>query len=131
VRLKVVGETLKDLFSQASLGMAEILKKGYCSSENFSLGNKENLIKKEISITAPRTVVLLVDFLSEILTFCYEEKTVFCKVDFEKVSEDEVRARILGGRVGGFDEDIKAVTYHEMEITETDKGFETTILFDI
>jgi len=41
-------------------------------------------------------------------------------------------ARLFGAHVRKFDEDIKAVTYHEANITHSPTGeFETMIVFDI
>jgi SHS2 domain-containing protein len=44
----------------------------------------------------------------------------------------EVIATIKGNRVSYFDEDIKAVTYHEAAVKQNNEGqLETVIIFDI
>ena len=128
IRLKARGDTLKDLFAQAMLGMAYILKKEAC--QNFRPA-APLVVERKISIKAPNETVLLIDFLSEILTASYEEKAVFCQARFEEISGKEVRAEIFGIKVDGFDEDIKAVTYHQAEVVRTKDGFEAVVLFDI
>jgi SHS2 domain-containing protein len=36
-----------------------------------------------------------------------------------------------GAPIASLDKAIKAVTYHNLRINETSKGFETTIVFDV
>lgn len=125
VRLRAVGETLEDLFEQAVLGMAQILK------HNANLAKIDANIAKKIILSAPNSTILLIDFLSGVLTASYEEKAVFLKVKFSKILETELEAEIFGPRADGFDEDIKAVTYHEAKIIKTKDGLEATVIFDI
>lgn len=125
VRLKVTGETLKDLFEQAVLGMTQILSK---TKSELKVKNA----KCKIKVDADNPTVLLIDFLSEVLAASYEEKAVFNKAEFEKITENEIIAEVFGTKVDGFDEDIKAVTYHEAKIIKNPGGnFETIIVFDI
>jgi len=127
--LKARGDSLPELFSAAFSGMAEILKNGACALLGPDCENCD--IEREIVLSAPGPEILLVDFLSEVLTASYEEEAVFCSVKFSKLNETEIVAKIFGKRFGGFDEDIKAVTYHQVQISETKNGLEAVILFDI
>ncbi|MEW5907737.1 MAG: archease [Patescibacteria group bacterium] len=126
IRLKVSGKNLQDLFEQAVLGMAQILKQDI-SKSYF----KYQISKIKIKVKADNETILLIDFLSEVLTASYEEKTVFYKVNFLKITENELDAEIFGGKIDSFDEDIKAVTYHEAKIKKINSGYETIIVFDI
>ncbi len=129
VRLRASGGDLPELFSAALSGIAEILKNGACAGSG-ALGGVFG-VRRKISLDAPSPEILLVDFLSDVLTASYEERAVFCAVEFEKISGGEVRAEIFGKKVEGFDEDIKAVTYHGAKIAETESGFEITLTLDI
>lgn len=72
------------------------------------------------------------DFLSEVLYQSQINHAVFPEVKFLKFSDIELEAEIFGSEVDIFDEDIKAVTYHELEIKKSPSGgFETIIVFDI
>jgi SHS2 domain-containing protein len=43
-----------------------------------------------------------------------------------------LEATVYGRKVSGFKEDVKAVTYHEADITENEEGcLETVVVFDI
>ncbi len=51
---------------------------------------------------------------------------------FKKFSDNELEAEIFGQKVERFGEDIKAVTYHDLEIHQNTEGeWEATVLFDI
>ncbi|NIP33213.1 archease, partial [Candidatus Saccharibacteria bacterium] len=52
-------------------------------------------------------------------------------VEFDVFEEGHIVAELIGYPIKGFREEIKAVTYHDFEITETDQGFEASIIFDI
>lgn len=128
VRLRVRGETIEDLFEQAVLGMARIL------SETKSELKVKN-VKCKIKVDADNPTVLLIDFLSEVLTASYEEKAIFptCHVNVAgQRGRLTLEAEIFGVKVDGFDEDIKGVTYHEAKIVKNLEGdLEVIITFDI
>ena len=125
-RLKVEGDTLRKLFSAALGGMAEVIKPGLCRTRGV-----EDFVQ-EITISSTNQTTLLIDFLSEILTRSHEEKVVFCSAEFLEFDVASLKAKIFGAKTEGFDEDIKAVTYHEAQIMKNKKGnYETTIVFDI
>ncbi|MFH1644337.1 MAG: archease [bacterium] len=124
VRLKVEASTLQELFEVSLFGMAEITKKDICQKECFE--------QKEINLTSIDATALLVDFLSEVLGITHSEKIVFCKINIEELTDAKINCTVFGTKVDHFDEDIKAVTFHEAEIKKTSKGnFETIIVFDI
>lgn len=121
VRMKVAAGTLQELFSEAVSGMAEFLG---------GKGHGEQ-VWKEVSVEASSLTDLLVDALSEALAQSHIEKAVFPKVTFSEFSPTRVSAKLEGRRVKSFDEDIKAVTYHEAEILKSSTGYEVTVVFDI
>jgi len=73
-----------------------------------------------------------VDFLSEVLYLIQTQREVYSDVKFKKFSDTEIEAELIGQKVERFEEDIKAVTYHNLEIRQKEDGsWEATILFDI
>jgi SHS2 domain-containing protein len=125
-RLYVTSPALKGLFSSALKGMAEIIKEGACK-KGVSLNVKNN-----IKVEAFDATTLLIDFLSEILTKTYEQNTIYCSIKFYKLTETELKADILGKRAEKFDTDVKAVTYHEAQVSKNKRGqWESIIIFDI
>ena len=139
VRLYVEGSSMEDIFTAAIEGMAEIIKKNACkvfAAKAASAVKKAQTsnagIKKEIKVSSANPTLLLIDFLSEVLTLSQIEKIVFCAAKFGEPAGKKVSAIIYGRKVKSFDEDIKAVTYHEAEIKKNKSGnLETIIIFDI
>lgn len=127
VRLVAEGSTREELFLAALEGMNSLLRKRGCAAERARCTHES-----VISLDAPDATALLVDFLSEALSLSHQENVVFCQVDFSRLEETSLTAIMCGCPVDAFDEDIKAVTYHEANIVQNEDGaFQTTIIFDI
>ena len=126
IRLKVWGLTEKELFRDALLGMMYIIKMQNSKSKN------QNLRKRTIKIEADDVTALLVDFLNEALYQSHTNKEIYNEVKFNQLTDKNLETELIGFSVREFDEDIKAVTYHEAEIKKRPDGqFETTLIFDI
>jgi len=125
VRIKAFGHTGEELFQNAVLGLNSILAKE--EKKRFIPQNYE-----KIKIQGPDINVLLVSFLNEILTRSQINKKIYKKVKFLKFGEKELEAQIFGETVQNFDEDVKAVTYHDTKIQKNKRNiFETTLTLDI
>lgn len=128
VRLKIEADNLEELFSIALEAMGNLIKKDSCSIES-----EQKEFSESIEISSIDATSLLIDFLSEVLAYTQENKIIYCYIKFEKLTDNFLKAKIFGDKkVDKFDEDIKAVTYHEAEIKKNkDNNFETIIIFDI
>jgi len=122
LKIKVYGKDEKELFSNALLGMSESMKPEL----------KEEKSEREIEVVSLDKAALLVDFLNEVLYLSQTNKEAFFRIDFSEFSETSLKGRILGKKVKRFGEDIKAATYHNLNIRQKqNKLWEATILFDI
>ena len=122
LKIRAFGKTKKELFTNVLLAMSESQK-----GENLS-----PKVKREIQIKSLDLETLLVDFLSEVLYLSQVNKEIYNEVKFKKFSDTELEAELVGQKVERFGEDIKAVTYHGLEICQRKDGtWEITILFDI
>jgi SHS2 domain-containing protein len=125
VRLAVEGSSYEELFLAALEGMGNLIKHSCCSS------NKCN-VQYDIQLSSGDVTSLLIDFLSAVLTQTHINQAVYCKVTFSELTEKTLKATIFGNKVNVFDEDIKAVTYHEANIRKNEHGnYSTVIVFDI
>lgn len=86
--------------------------------------------ERELEISAPDPESLLVSFLSELLFILEQENLVFDSFDME-ASGRHVSARLSGVPCSVIDKEIKAVTYHKLNVEQTAQGFEVTIVFDV
>lgn len=123
LKIRAFGNTKEELFQNALLGMMENMK------PEIDFGVK---VKREIKIKSADFPTLLVDFLSEALYLSQTKKESYNAVSFEKFSETEIEGELRGDGVLRFGEDIKAVTYHNLEIDQKEDGkWESVVLFDI
>lgn len=128
IRMKMEADSLPELFVAAIEGMNSIIK----TSKHQKSNNQEVGIKRSIKIQALDATALLIDFMNEVLYQSQANREIYMEVNFLEFSETALKAEISGYLVDEFDEDIKAVTYHEAEIIKNEKGnFETVIVFDI
>lgn len=126
IRMKIRSSRIKELFLAGVIGMGNILKDGFCDQ------NVQFDCKSVFEITASDRTCLLIDFLSEVLSASYAEKAVFCEVDFLDFTPHHTIAEIRGKQIKGFDEEIKAVTYHEADVRKNYMNqWETMVIFDI
>jgi SHS2 domain-containing protein len=129
IKMKVYGKSPEELFSNAAYGMACIQnQKSKIKNQNK---NSKFKIKRNLTVKSLDLESLLVDFLSEILTLSDTYHEVYSKVLIVKLNKNKVEAEIEGFGVDQFDEDIKAVTYHGLEIKKVDDHWETIVLFDV
>lgn len=124
-KIRVYGSTLQELFEQALKAMFEVLGPVY------EAGKKERVVH-EVHVLSPNVEVLLVDFLSEAwyLSAVHDEAYDLCEITF--FSSHEVRATVQGFPVERYEHgEIKAVTYHELVVKESDGIWHADIVFDI
>jgi SHS2 domain-containing protein len=120
--LKVWAPELSTLFVEAVRGMNILggieLKKGSRISRSFSLESD--------SVES-----LLVMFLEEILFYGEDEGVGFDEYEIIIAKEYHLKADIHGGTIGKQQKEIKAVTFHNLNVAETESGYEVVIVFDV
>ncbi len=126
LRLRIESDALDELFEAGLKGMSHVLKKDFCN------GFTEFEIEYSLNVQAADITRLLVDFLSEVLTQSYIETVVFCELEVLELNENTLVATVRGNKTDSFDEDIKAITYHEADVQKNPQGnWETFLIFDI
>lgn len=120
--LHVWGGDLADLFAGAAQGMFSLVAEP-CETGDWVLA--------PVELTAIDAEALLVDWLNELLYLHEVHKAVFVDFEFTAVSAERVSAVVRGRPVDEYLAHIKAATYHNLSITETEEGYETELVFDI
>jgi len=127
LKIKVFGETKEELFLNALLAMSECLKPDVKQKIK-----KGAAIKREISIKSADLSALLVDFLSEALYLSQVNKESYNDLKINNFSDTQINGELSGFSIERFGEDIKAATYHNLDISQKDDStWEAVILFDI
>ena len=87
-------------------------------------------VTRTFECEAPDAESLLVAFLSELVYYQEQENLGFDQFEIE-VNGKRMNVKMEGTQIASVDKAIKAVTYHNLKIEETEEGFETTIVFDV
>jgi SHS2 domain-containing protein len=119
--LEVWGPDMAALFGEAARGMYELM--GVEISE-------ESRCHQQLELLADDREQLLVSFLGELLFLAETEDLAFDGFLLQ-VDGTSLLARLEGGSVLSRSKEIKAVTYHRLEILKTGRGLETSIIFDV
>lgn len=119
------GRDIEEVFANSTLAMSNILGETSKVKET-----KEHKIK----LKARNYERLLFDFLEELVFLLDTENFFLHKVKKIRISETFVlEAVVVGDNSKNYDlkSDIKAVTYSDMKIEKTKKGYEATVVVDI
>jgi SHS2 domain-containing protein len=121
--LRIRGHDLSELLVNAARGMSSLLV-----SELTSI---PTTMKKRFEIEGDDAESLLVNWLSELAYWAETEGLVFREFNLTQVGPTHLQAVVQGGQMADLQKHIKAVTYHNLEIIETDEGLEATVVFDV
>ena len=140
IKLKASGQDLAELFSNCARGMMSFIYGEKVACKKYTK-------KEEISLEAKDLSALLVDWLSELLYLSNSTYNTFLDFEFKEISAKGAPSGLAGrGGSGGeesklvaiakgckaeAEDDIKAVTYSELEIKQKKDGWEAIIVFDI
>jgi SHS2 domain-containing protein len=119
--LQVWAPTLIELLRQAALGMYALMRARLQAEPRATY---------RFEIAAPDRETLLITFLAELLYFTQRDEVGLDR--FELALEgDRLSAEVEGAPLEAIAKEIKAVTYHKLVVRETERGLETTIVFDV
>jgi SHS2 domain-containing protein len=119
--LEVWAPDLAGLFEQAARGMYALM--GIQPLE-------EKRISRQLAISAADPESLLVAFLSELL-YQTESEGLFFDSYGIALEGYHLEAQVAGAPISSQSKQIKAVTYHNLEIRESGGRLEANIVFDV
>ena len=127
IGLHVFGKTPKDLFENAAAGMFSIL------TDTRKVSEKTQML---LSVDGHDREDLMVRWLSELLFLCDTRLLLFRTFEITVLEDRHLQATVTGETLDlskhTMKMDIKAVTYHGLEVRQNSKGiWEVKILFDI
>jgi len=130
LKIEVYGKTVEELFINAAEALAYILAPSIKNLMAGRPGKISTSLQEFIQIQSGDLNALLVDFLNEILSKSHINKAVYF-VDNLKIKNQRVEAGLSVFRVDKFEEDVKAVTYHETNIEQKADHWQTKLVLDI
>lgn len=122
IRIRLRSGSPEELFADGVRALMDVMKPVGASppAQSFT-----------IELDAPDRTALLVDLLNEILLRCHTRREKF---DPESIvlHGSSVTARLRAQPVDAFEEDVKAVTYHEADVMRwPDGGWATVLVLDV
>lgn len=124
--IQVFGNDLKSLFEHAGLALFDLIA-------DISLVNPA--FEYPVQVTGSDWADLMVNWLRELLHFWSCEELLLKEVNVVEISEYQLNARIS---VDAFDaakhrlnHEIKAVTYHRIQVINTPTGWEAIVILDV
>jgi len=124
LEIRVQAKDLESLFKAAASGMFYL-----CGVEDFEKGISS--VTQTISLEAMDYEGLLILFLEELLYRLTEDYMCYEIGKLTIDSEYSLKAKLTGTQIKSYQRDIKAVTYHNLNIQRTDDGYVVNIVFDI
>jgi SHS2 domain-containing protein len=122
IRIRVTAASLEELFSDALRALMDVMHGAPASGDEAT----EPIELGSVDLTA-----LLVDFLNEALVRAIVRRRAYTGVSFASLGETHLAATLTSVPASSFDEDVKAVTYHEAEVRRSGDGWTTMLVLDI
>jgi SHS2 domain-containing protein len=119
--LRVRAADLPALFVEAALGMNAL------SGAQPAAGPR---LSRVFEAKASDVESLLVLFLSELVYVAEQERMVFDAFEIE-LEDNKLRVSMSGAPLLSLNKSIKAVTYHNLQVRQSEVGFEVEIVFDV
>lgn len=120
--LRVWADDLPTLFRDALRGMYAL-----CRAQSAAADTDAGLLSMQLSGVDAES--LLVAFLSEALF--HLEAGFLLEVVTLEIAENRLQAAVRRHPLARIEKEIKAVTYHGLHIQTTERGLETTLVFDV
>lgn len=87
-------------------------------------------VKRTFECEAPDEESLLVAFLTELVYYQEQENLGFHEFDV-KVANGKLNVEMRGAPIQSIGKAVKAVTYHNLKIRKTNRGYEAEIVLDV
>ena len=121
------GDTLEELFGSCALATFEVM----VDTRNIKSEQKQEIKIKDLNLED-----LLFDFISELVYLKDARKVFFSKFDL-KISKNEeysLKGEIWGEKIDYKKQevrrDVKAITYHMLEVKKMDNGWRAQVVLD-
>lgn len=121
--MQVWAPNLMDLFLDAARGMYALT-----GAEPAPAAQP---VSRRLELQAPDCEALLVTWLQELLYLTESEGLLLAEAQLEALTPTRLQAEVQMCRLGHLHKMIKAVTFHNLSISQTEAGYATTLVFDV
>ena len=126
VKFRAYGKTLEKAFENAAIATFQVMT---------DVNKIEKKHDKDIKVKGDTAQTLLYNFLEELIFLMDSESFLLADVKLEEFGHGFLKAKLIGDYQEEFKYDvhtyIKAVTYNELLVDETEKGYMVQVVHDI
>jgi SHS2 domain-containing protein len=126
IRIRVKAKDLKALFCNCARAMFDIIAEKKESSRS---------VKHELKIAGKARDLeeLFINWLNELLSLSSVRGMIFSDFKINKLSGNSLEARVRGEKAESYqiNKEIKAATYHELQITRNNDIWKAEVIFDV
>jgi SHS2 domain-containing protein len=124
--IRVFGDNAADLFKNAALALSNLL------ADTRLLRGSRSIV---IQVSGDDWPDLMVNWLREILYLWNGQEELVQRVEIESIREKRMVSRVFFDPYSPqkhiLNREIKAVTYHQIQVIDTGSRWEATIIFDV
>ena len=126
VGITAYGEDMKQLFAHAALALFSLIT---------DVQSVKEQLQHRVEIDCEDRDNLLIEWLNELIYLFDAEHLLFSQFEIESLNNSQLKATCHGEK---FDParhrikiDVKAATYHMLEVIQDSKGYKAQVIFDI
>ena len=120
--IRIEASSLPELFAESARALAEVM----LGRPAGGSGDYE-----QVWVKAPDREALLVAWLDELIFQAERDHKVYGDVEVQRITDGEMDAAIRGEPVSDLKTQVKAATFHGLEIIDTPKGVAATVVLDV
>jgi len=126
IGISVYGRTLKELFSNAATALFSLIS---------NLEQVKATDTRTITVNAPDRESLLIRWLNELIYLWDTEHFIYSRFEIVRLTSKYLEANCFGETLDPSRHtvyrDVKAATYHMLQINRDNQGYQTRVIFDI
>jgi SHS2 domain-containing protein len=120
------GADIKQVFANAALGLFNLMS---------DLADFKENVRREVELSAEDVEILLVEWLNELIYIFDVEHIIFKRFEIEELTSTKIKATCFGEKIEPgkhkLKREIKAATYHMLQISKEDGSYKVQVIFDI
>ena len=118
---------LAGIFVNAAVAMFDIM------AERLAASSPASRIKLNIILSAAKPDELLIRWLNELLSLSATKGLIFVDYQVNRLDEQGLDIAVFGDEVSHyrFNAEIKAATYHDLELVKTPLSYKAKVIFDV
>lgn len=126
IGMNIYGATLEELFCNAAYALFDTI---------VDIARVQPIQERELSIVGDNDELLLMNWLRGLLYLCAVEGEVYREFDIRSLETGKLNAVIRGEPLDkqrhDFKTELKAVTYHQFQLSQEADGWKATVIFDV